>query len=41
MGAVMCLAPEGGGRGGGAALLFLTGMCEYEIEGNGSFLRLK
>ena len=26
---------------GGAALLFLTGMCEYKIEGNGSFLRLK
>ena len=23
-----------------ATLLFLTGMCEYKIEGNGSFLRL-
>ena len=26
---------------GEAALLFLTGMCEYEIEGNGYILRLK
>ena len=24
----------------GAALLFLTRMCEYKIEGNGSFLKL-
>ena len=28
-------------RGGGAAMLFLTGMCEYKIEENRSFLRLK
>ena len=28
-------------RGGSSILPFLTGMCEYEIEGNGSFLRLK
>ena len=26
---------------GEAALLFLTGMCEYEIEGNKSFLTPK
>ena len=30
-----------GGGGGGAAMLFLTGMCEYKIKGNGYFLRLK
>ena len=33
------------GKGGvvtqGAAMLFLNGMCEYTIEGNGFFLRLK
>ena len=28
-------------REGGGALLFLTGLFEYKIEGNGSFLRLK
>ena len=28
-------------QGGGGALLFLTGMCEYEIKGNGYFLSLK
>ena len=27
--------------GGGGALLFLTGNCEYQNEGNWSFLRLK
>ena len=27
--------------GGGAVLLYLTGMCEYEIKGNGSFSRLE
>ena len=36
---------RGGGGGGGQLccfpMLFLTGMCEYESEGNGSFLTLK
>ena len=34
---VFTILPRMGG-GGGAALLFLIGMCEYELEGNRSFL---
>ena len=39
----LCGYSRGGGgvSPGEAALLFLTGMCAYKIEGNGSFLRFK
>ena len=33
----MLLMSHNNTGGGGGALLYLTGMCEYEIKGNGPF----